>query len=196
MRNLSILALLFASLPVFAGDLEEAFSALRDSAIDYENTGAVCEQIARLDLAKHYPAPTYESVTGIVYQNLERSIGELDVVIFDKRTDQAVLVAEVKCWRNLQSARQKARKQRDRFLSAIENVPEELTFYSMSQRKQEFRAEQFSSRLRFISISQQGGSQVGFDDELDFTLEELMRLRTRLMECQASGECRSPDLES
>jgi hypothetical protein len=175
-----------------AAPLGEVFEQLKDSGENYEITGTVCEQVARLELQRDYPAPRYEVLTGVAYAEARRVIGELDVVVFDKSAaadGKAVLIAEVKCWKNLPGGSRKARQQRKRFLDTMEQN-QKVDFYLVSKREVQFERDQFQQAKRFISISQNGGHQAGFEDCLPYTLEELMALRERLMKCQNQGECR------
>ena len=72
--------------------LQEDFEALRDSAKDYQIVGTVCEEVARLEMVRaDYPQPRYRVVTGIAYGNGHRTIGELDVVVFEQRETEATI---------------------------------------------------------------------------------------------------------
>jgi hypothetical protein len=172
-------------------DPAEAFERLRDSGVDYEVTGVVCEQVARLELEREYPPPQYRVRTGIVYASPQRVLGELDVVVFRASDRKAVLVAEVKCWTNLKGARRKAVDQRQRFEAAIASGMS-LEFYPASQPDVRLRREQFEQVQRMMSISQEGGEAAGFDRSLELTLKELMQVRKRLISCQRAGQCRRP----
>lgn len=171
----------------FAWDLEQAFHRLKDSGENYQITGAVCEEVARLQLEDVYPRGDFFVVTGIAYGDSRRTIGELDVVVFRSSDLEAVVVGEVKCWRSLGGALNKARQQLSRFDHARRGT--ELQFSSNEGR---FSMQQFDQPVQFLTISQKEGMNAGFDYALAFTLEELMRLRDWLMACQAKGECRRP----
>jgi len=167
--------------------LAPVFEQLKQSAVSYENNGAICEQVTRLKLQERFPELGFRIETGIVYSDDRRTIGELDVVVFRKLDGQAILIAEVKCWKNLRSAIKKAHDQRARFQSVIQQgVP--VDFHSAKDR---FDSDQFSGSPEFIAVSQKGGESAGFDMGLDFTLNELMTLRSWLLKCQADRECAS-----
>lgn len=192
-----LLLVLFSafSIQVQAEPIQTLFEKLRDSGEDYQNEGAVCEQVARLELQREYPSHSYEIVVGIEYANVRQTIGELDVVVFDRRPGpgqgQAVLVGEVKCWSDLRKARRKAAQQRTRFLDTIQSgVP--IDMFLASNRSVPFRREQFQALSQFISISQRGGRSFGFDRDLPNSLPEMRELRETLMQCQAAGKCRRP----
>ncbi|OFZ21743.1 MAG: hypothetical protein A2X94_15765 [Bdellovibrionales bacterium GWB1_55_8] len=187
-----LLLVLFSafSIQVQAEPIQSLFEKLRDSGEDYQNEGAVCEQVARLELQREYPSHSYEIVVGIEYANVRQTIGELDVVVFD-RHGQAILVGEVKCWSDLRKARRKAAQQRTRFLDTIQSGAP-IDMFLASNRSVPFRREQFQALSRFISISQRGGRSFGFDRDLPNSLSEMRELRETLMQCQAAGKCRRP----
>ncbi len=175
-----------------APDLNSVYRQLKDSGEDYEITGAVCEQVARLELARKYPAPGYEVLTGIAYADNRRTIGELDVVVFRGSDDSAVLIAEVKCWQNMRGGNKKAKEQRARFQTTMAQNAS-VDFFLVNERHVKFKRTQFTGQPKFISIAQEGAEAAGFEASLPYTLDELMRLRRMLMDCQGRGECRRPN---
>lgn len=181
---------LFFGLFVFTtaqAGIHDEFLALKDSGKNYEVVGTICEEVARLQLARTYQAPQYTVITGIAYGDSHRTIGELDVVVFENRTGEAVKVAEVKCWRNMAGGLKKAHNQRDRFIRTI-NVPQQLFFRSTSSNHY-FDQDQFDSIREFVAIAQRGATNYGYEDELEYSLDELMNLRSMMIQCQARGEC-------
>jgi hypothetical protein len=178
----------------FSGDLEQVFEQLKDSGEDYRPDGAVCEQVARLDIERDYPRPSFQIVTGISYANAEKILGELDVVVFDARNGHVVSISEVKCWKNFKSAFRKASEQMRRFQRYVDSeVP--LRFCTVKKPSYCYEKNQFRFSAPFTTISQSGGHSAGFDQTLDFSLEEMRGLRLKLLTCQARGECRRPRLE-
>jgi hypothetical protein len=185
----SVLLSVLVSLNAVAGDIQVAFEALKNSAADYEPTGQVCEQVARLQFAEKYNSDQYEITGGISYNVQKRTIGELDLVIVDRQTHAVVLVGEVKCWKNLKDALDKAHDQRVRFVNALRKSGDQIVFDS--EDKEVFHAEQFKD-AKFISIAQQGATESGFDVDLGYTLRELMQLRGLLLNCQSQNRCPRP----
>ena len=171
-----------------ADNLDIVFDDLRDSGENYQIEGAICEQVAKLDIEREYPRPNYTVVTGIAYSSQRQVIGELDVVVFNTHSGKAALISEVKCWKNFGGAIRKAREQRRRFLNTL-NSRSPLEFYSTKDHVSYDRS-QFESDASFVSISQYGGRNEGFDRHLEFDLEQMKLLRERLMACQARNECR------
>jgi hypothetical protein len=186
-----VLGLLF-SLSAQAADLQTPFERLKDSGEKYEVTGTVCEQVAKIELERSYSKPAYLVTTGIAYADNRRVLGELDVIVFDRASRNAVLVGEVKCWQNLNGAQKKARAQRARFQQALASGSS-IDLFDVSRRETKYDRRQFSRNVRFISISQQGGESAGFDMSLNYSLDELMQLRQMLVSCQRAGECRRPE---
>lgn len=178
--------LVLASLSAKAAPLNDLFNELRDSGLNYEVVGTVCEQVARLELLKVYPETDYQIINGIEYGDSQRTIGELDVVVFKKATKKAVLVGEVKCWKDLNSALHKAKDQRLRFQQSLsKNI--ELHDYESS-----FDKSQFNEVQKYVAIAPHGAKAAGFEMDLENSLKELMQLRKMLLACQAQGQCAAP----
>jgi hypothetical protein len=182
---------LFISLFVFsafAGTLENYKEQLKDIPVDYVVNGAVCEQVARLEMMKLYPENQFETLVGVTYGHPAATIGELDVVIFNRATGNVDVVAEVKCWKDLDKAHNKAMEQRERFLRALQVMPKMIIYRGNTA----YTKEQFSHIQRYLSISQKGGEAHGFDITMDYTLAELMEFRASMLKCQSDGGCATP----
>lgn len=167
-----------------ARDLNPIFNLLKPTGENYQVVGVVCEQVAKLEMEREY-GPKYFVTTGIEYGNPSHVIGELDVVVFDKSTGKAVMVGEVKCWENASGGLRKAYDQRQRFINTIKNR-QQVQMYSKSAR---FDVKQFDGQIRYMAISYLGTKSVGYDEDLDYTLEELMKLRQMMIQCQNQGSC-------
>ena len=184
----SIVAL-FVSIQGFAG-LGEDFRDLKDSAVNYEVVGAVCEEVTRLRFQEEFPVTRFGVVTGVEYGDGNRTIGELDVVVFEKGSQKVVRVAEVKCWKNTEGAIAKARNQRQRFIRTIRSGGN-VHFRSLHNSVQ-FRKENFQNTADFMAVAQKGSTLSGFDRELSYELNELMKLRQMMIECQNKRQCAAP----
>lgn len=174
----------------FAG-LTEDYHALKNAGKDLSAVGSICEDVTQLRYIEQYPEPNYRVLTGIAYSDKDRTIGELDLIVFDNSTHNAILIGEVKCWKNPKSGLKKAKDQRQRFLTHVKSS-KALTFKWLSDPKEKFTKTQFNKTNDFISIAQMGAKAKGFDVELEYTLDELMQLRTDIIHCQDSGECLKP----
>jgi hypothetical protein len=187
--------LFFVYLALFANTaiagLSEDFHALKNSGRSHEATGTICEEVTKLRYQEQYPEPEYRVLTGIAYNDNERTLGELDLIVFDNSTHTAILIGEVKCWKDPKGGLKKAMDQRKRFLDNVKSS-KALTFKWIDDPKEKFTKTQFNKTNNFISISQLGTKAKGFDVELEYTLKELMQLRTDIMLCQDSGECVKP----
>ena len=135
----------------------EDYKDLKYSSANYQPFGTVCEQVAKLRLEERFDDELFEVVTGIGYFHRGgRQIGELDVVVLRKSDQEAVMIAEVKCWNNLASAKKKAWRQLNRFRDNFDrNTP--VTMHLMDDHKIEFTWEQFDESPEYIIISQNGG---------------------------------------
>ncbi|MEK2647025.1 hypothetical protein [Bdellovibrio sp. BCCA] len=185
-----VFALLLSVSTAHAKDIRPLFEALQDSGEKYFITGTVCEQVAKLNLEKIYKAPEYTVTTGIQYGSEKRVIGELDVIVFRNANQSAVVIAEVKCWNSLGGALKKAKEQRKRFLETL-GAGRKLHVTCGGQ-DCDLSEKNFNQVQKFISISQDGGLEKGFDMTLGYSLDEMMELRKQLMSCQERGECRRP----
>ena len=190
--QLSLLFCFFVSFgdPSSARETESLLNELRSTQEDYSPIGTVCEQAAKIKLREQFPAPNYAIETGVVYGTRSHSIGELDVVVFNRHTHQVTLIGEVKCWQNTHKALHKANLQRRRFFYTLSTLPK-ILFYLSKDRQITYGQEQFSTQIPFVLISQQDHESSGFDIILDYTLDELMEVRDKLLSCQKMGACPS-----
>lgn len=186
MRRLLSITLIFVTTHAFAG-LGDDFRELKDTGSNYEVVGTVCEEVAKLRFEEEFPSHKYEVTTGVEYGDGGRTLGELDVVVYDKNTQAVVRVAEVKCWRNLGGALQKARSQRQRFITNLRSN-KQIYFKSLHGSRQ-FRKSNFDGVKEFMAVAQKGARTAGFDRELPYELSELMKLRQMMIECQSKGQC-------
>lgn len=191
MRSFLIIASVLFSISSFAADIEPYFEALKQTGVNYEPDGAICEQVAKLRYRDEYPDAQFLITTGVEYSTGDRTLGELDIVVIDRATQKVILVSEVKCWKNFQQALDKAKSQRLRFQWNLEKHPQQMRFDSYEGLT--FSVSQFDGSTQYRSLSQAGGINKGFDAELELTLSELKQLRMKLLKCQAWGECRRPE---
>lgn len=182
-------AIALVALSAFA-TIDDDFQQLRTSGKDYQIVGTVCEEVARLRFAEQFRAPQYNVVTGIAYSDNTRTIGELDVVVFEAKTQEVVKIAEVKCWKNMREGLAKAHNQRERFQNAMKS--KRVYHFKGTGDGRHYRHDQFDTVREFVSVAQKGSKSQGYDIELDYPLDELMGLRKRMMECQSQGECTRP----
>ncbi len=164
--------------------IQEYFELLSFEDTDFEPTGTVCERVAVLEILPTYPENIYHTVNGIQYDDKKATIGELDLVIFDRASNKVEAVAEVKCWRSFEGARKKAKEQRIRFQLYLNR-----NIVITDKDGKRYSKDQFSNVNKYFSISQNGGINQGFDFELSLDFKELMELRKRLLDCRAQGIC-------
>ena len=185
MKILFILLISAFSNPSYADPVSDLVERLKGTDEKYEIVGTICEQAARIELEREFQPPRYQIETGISYGNNSKTIGEIDVVIFDS-DKKVALVAEVKCWKDLNGALQKARSQRKRFKDTISSGSK-VKFWDDDKDQHSYG--QFTAIQYFDSISQKGGKAAGFDRELELSLEQLMEARRRLLSCNSGGSC-------
>jgi len=182
-----ILLICVLSIQVFAS-LSDDYEKIKKSGRDMEPTGAICEEVAQLRFIEKYPAPKYQVITGIDYSDAKGSVGELDLIVFNTETNVADVVAEVKCWKSPKNGLEKAKDQRQRFLTHVRSS-KPIHFKWLDDPTRVLSKEQFKHISEFYFVAQAGTQAEGFDYELPYTLRELMQLRSDVLNCQARGEC-------
>jgi len=189
-KLLSLVAILVICIHASAG-LEEDYQAIKDSGRSFEPAGAICEEVAKLGIQRQFPAPQYEVITGIAYSDKTGTLGELDIIVLESASQKAVEFGEVKCWKNPSQGLDKMHDQRDRFFRNIRSA-KDLKFKWEYDESRHFVKDQFLSAQKFISIAQKGAKEFGYDEELPYTLKELMQLRDRILRCQDFEGCKKP----
>lgn len=194
MRNLfsaALLSVLLLTSKTFAlGDPRPLFEAIKNAGVDYVVVGAVCEQATKALMQKQY-GPQFTVLTGVEYARSQGStLGELDVVVVRNADQKVLLVGEVKCWKDLKAAKKKANDQRQRIITNLKNA--NGLHLACLDKTCHFNAKNFDQVQRFISISQDGGRQFGFELDLPYSLEQLMTVREALIKCQRNGDCKRP----
>ena len=189
MKSFAFLSIVLFVTQVFAGWAED-FEILKNRSRDYEDAGSICEEIAKIQFEKKYDLNKYLVDVGIAYNDSQRTIGELDIVVFERNTNQVIHVAEVKCWKDAGGGLQKAKEQRQRFLNNIRSN-KALTFRSTST-DQVYSQEQFKKVNQFSTIGQKGSLKNGYEEELEYDLRELHKMRVEMLRCQDSGVCVKP----
>lgn len=189
---MKVILVLIASMAqvCFAG-LAQDFDLIKNTGRDLEPTGAICEEVAKLRFAEKYPEPQYRVYVGIEYSDSERTVGELDIVVMNNETQSADVIAEVKCWKAPKNGLKKAHEQRARFLTNVHSG-KALKFSWIENPSVALRKAQFNTAKIFLSVAQSGAKADGFDEELPYTLKELMDLRSDILRCQDSGQCPKP----
>lgn len=185
-----VTSLMFQSHSAFAA-WEDDFEKLKNVERSFEDAGAICEEIAAIDLREEFPEPQFEVIVGIAYGDLKRTIGELDVVVLDRSQNRVVQVAEVKCWKDFKAGLEKAKDQRSRFLRTLSSG-HEIYFEILSPTKSQVDKKNFEGLKTFISVGPAGAKSAGYEQELEYTLRELHQMRTQMNRCQAWGECARP----
>lgn len=186
MKLIAILGALLISFSAQA-DWAEDFEELKDIPRDYTDAGSICEEVGRLQMQDEYPAPQYDIIVGIEYGDGSRTIGELDLVVYDKNTHKVVSVGEVKCWKSFGGGLRKALEQRRRFQDALRK--NKATRFRAHSTSQKFSADDFEYVEEFFSMGPKGSTSAGYDRELEYSLKEMHKHREDMIACQKRGEC-------
>lgn len=171
-----------------AASIDDEFNRLKKAPVDFNNFGQVCEAVAEHQYLARFPAPAFQIVNGVAYGDQDGTLGELDIVILDGSTETVVAIAEVKCWRDSTSALSKANEQKLRFQEALRSG-QPLSFKNLQNQK-EYAPEQFQTSVAFETVGPLGVKAHGFDVELEYSLNELMELRERLIKCKSNRRCK------
>jgi hypothetical protein len=189
MRVFVFIAALLVS-PMGFASWSEDFQEIKNTPRNYTDAGAICEELAKVQFEKEYNKKDFEVVVGIAYGDGQRTIGELDVVVFDRNSKSAVKVTEVKCWADLSGGLHKAHLQRARFLANID-AKKPIYFKSTATLKS-YPQDVFKDVTVFTTLGQKGSVQAGYDAELEYDLNELHRLSSEMIRCQNQGVCARP----
>jgi hypothetical protein len=201
MKKISLILVLLISFPSFvtnakskyrgsSEDLDAAFSRLKDVGVDLQPTGTICEYLAKEVLEKKYPVEQFKVVVGIQYGERRNAVGELDMSVVDLEYDEVVYIAEVKCWKNPSAGLKKAKKQITRFLTNLRgNRVNWMKILSPGYEDWSIDSSYFDSNFDVGYIAQKGSKRSGYTDELELSLSDAMKLRTKIMECQSEGSC-------
>ncbi|KYG61097.1 hypothetical protein [Bdellovibrio bacteriovorus] len=190
MKMMTIVFSLLLSSTAFATWAED-FELLKDVPRSYEDSGSICEEVARIEVQREYQKPQYDVIVGIAYGNESRVIGELDIVVFDNNLNKVIKIGEVKCWKDMRGGLEKAKEQRARFLKTVRSTANNLRFFSTST-KEAYSPEQFKFVNEFFSMGQKGTVSAGYDKELEYTLKEMHNYRYEMIRCQNRKECARP----
>lgn len=162
-------------------------SQLLIAPVNYKTEGVVCEQLSVLHFQSLYPVDKYFVESGVEYSSAGQTIGELDLVVSEKDSGRVVLVGEVKCWKSLDEAMDKAKLQRDRFLWSLQSKSTELVFKSKSQVRT-YSVQDFQAVDSYLFVSQIGGKKWGFNLELPYLLWQLDLLQEHLVKFQKNEQ--------
>jgi len=163
------------------------YEMIKDLPYDYGQVGSIVEALAHSQLEVLYPAPHYEVIGDLDYQEGVRTVGELDLVVFDRESGRAVLVAEAKLTDNFKWARRSARKQIHRFQSYL-HEGKITRFIHTADPKRTVTTNQFTDVGRYVLIGPRNALAAGFDYEVDVTRTEADELQAKLLKRTAANK--------
>ena len=133
--------------------------------------GELCEEVAAYNVERDYPPESFK-----IYRNLEYSLslynGELDIVVLDLTSRKVILVAEVKCQRDIKKASNKANRQLNRFQIAMnlykrmkeENEDLDVTLKtSFTMEDNSLKMDSFVDSPKMIKICQRAPSAFSYN---------------------------------
>ena len=115
--------------------------------------GSICEQIAYIEKKNKFKLGRYKIYQNVSYHSKDKTIGELDLIVFDKRKRVVKEVIEVKCSKDISSAASKSNAQLKRFkrhLKYKDNKLPEIYFKSCNNILQ---VHHFTKYTRFSKLT-------------------------------------------
>lgn len=145
------------------------YSILKDREADYGKVGSVLEQLWAHKLQEENPNAVV--ATGLQYFDDVRTLGELDVVLFDTASDRVTMVAEVKLTGSVENALSKAREQILRFRVALEENRVATVRETLGDRKA-WPVSRFAETREYLLLGSKETEGRGFDRAFDLTRDE------------------------
>ncbi|MDY0146352.1 MAG: serine/threonine-protein kinase [Kiritimatiellia bacterium] len=162
--------------------IQQYFELLRDQLdTKWGSTGFVLEALAVNQFDQALNTNEFKTINNLTYQDQTgRTLGELDVIIWNLRENRAVVVYEAAVSDRLHRKAIPSRNQLHRFERALQNheVAKILHPYDDTW---SFTPEQFA-QSRFEVLGNQGAIAAGFDAEVDITRAETEFLQRKLID--------------
>lgn len=181
---------LFALLPLAVTQPAEDRQALLEAHLttlaqfedlNYRAIGSILEALVRAKLATSLDPEKFEVKGGIQYADSSgQTLGELDLVIFHKETQDVLVIGEIKLSNNLARAEQRARNQLFRFQQHIANE----AIARIWKGNQQWQPQQFENITQYWLCGPLGAVEAGWDIEADLTREEGDLLQQMWLETQ------------
>ena len=106
-----------------------------------------------------------------------------------KSDKEAISISEVKCWKNLGKAHNKATNQLERFEHYMRTA-DKLVMYLSDDKQRHFEMTQFDEQPEYLAASQDGGEEHGFNWTIGVSLDEAHMLRNKLLRWQGRNSSR------
>lgn len=174
--------------PERRAQLDTCYEKIKDNSLfNWGNIGSVMEALGYAQLQEKYPAPDYEIISSIFYHDdMGRSLGELDLVVWDKKADKALEVYEVKVSNNLPSALRTAVNQLNKFkISVRDDLIARFTWEG--DRTRHFRSPQFADVAIYGFIGNKGAKEAGYTIEFELSRLEVEYLQKRVLAYRKQG---------
>lgn len=159
--------------------LDHYMQILRDFDRNYHPIGTVLEVLALKKLRNEYPDHYKISDSVAYYNESGRTLGEMDLVVYNQRTEEVEKIVEVKLTDDYDRARKKARRQLNRIKRKLRQG-KVADFRDMTNPNNDFNVEDFCCVETYVKLSSRGALCHEFDYELDLKREEGDLLHDRL----------------
>lgn len=167
------------------------YERIRDLDFDYGKVGSVLEAIAYCRLLDEHAPRGLDVLHGIQYFDADRTLGELDLVVYDPKGRRVHAVYEVKLSGNLERVRYGALEQLERFRLALRRRRIERLLIAHGGGPPP-PLDAFRDCREFGLIGSRGARRARYDIEIDLARDEADVLQSWLLGRARPGPALSP----
>lgn len=170
--------------------IQQYYEQLRDLRIPkWGSIGAVLEHLAVIQFNAKFDPKEFRALANLTYHDESgRTLGELDIVVWNVRENRAEVVYEVVISDQLHRKATASRNQLRRFETALKEHQTTRILYPTDTART-FEPAQFEG-ARFEILGNQGALAAGFDSEVDLTRPEGDFLQRKLIDYRNDGTAR------
>lgn len=164
-----------------ASRLDHFFDISKDLGFTYDDIDTVMRALAYATCQRTFPSEHYSILDSVQYDYGEgHTVGELDLIVWNRQQDVAERVYEVKLTGDPDEAYKRSMQQLGRFRRCIQY--EKIKQFRRGPQVLRITQDQFRRVSEYGSIGNRGTASAGFSLEIDITPDEaailLERLRT------------------
>ncbi len=176
-------------------DLDAAFLNLGREVQSVYQRGKVCENLALLNLSQKFSKRYHTLLANLSYASNGQTLGELDILVLNSRSDKVIAVYEVKCSESKKArtaSKNKAKRQLRRFkqyvveqrkLSQAEHQACMIVLHTSQSQIKKISCNKFiKTRYVYIHPREHLKSAGGAieDEDFGFTMSQVKSLQRRL----------------
>lgn len=168
--------------------IQKYFEQLRDlRGFKWGSIGIVLDALAALQFEATLNTNEFKTLTHLTYHDASgKTVGELDIVIWNLRENRAEVVFESAVSDQLRRKATPSRNQLQRFVAAVK---QRQVHHILCPRAPEWKIDQSQfDRARIEILGNRGAIAAGFDAEVDITRPEADFLQRRIMDWQKARD--------